>query len=148
MTGSTQEITRTELRILEADLRLLEARMMRLSMSMEEKSWMILRGDRVENKMEKSTCSSRESRGRVKVTVSIPPPLAWNRDSKQCKQCTLMIQKVKKKIEIFQGCWASRYTQTLSYHIKTHRESFDLHTSSLRETTKKKRFAIANFVAM
>ena len=55
--------------------------MTRLSMSMEEKSWMILRGGRVEKRIEKSTCSSRESKGRVNVTVSIPPPLAWNTDT-------------------------------------------------------------------
>ena len=55
--------------------------MTRLSMSMEEKSWMILRGGRVEKRIEKSTCSSRESKGRVNVTVSISPPLAWNTDT-------------------------------------------------------------------
>ena len=57
--------------------------MMRLSISIEEKSWMILRGDSVEKRSEKSTCSRRESKGRVNVTVSIPPPLAWNRDRPQ-----------------------------------------------------------------
>ena len=49
--------------------------MILLSMSMEEKSWMILRGLRVEKRREKSTCSSLESRGRSKVTVSMSPPL-------------------------------------------------------------------------
>ena len=56
--------------------------MILLSMRTEEKSWMILRGLRVLNSRERSTCSNRESSGLVKVTVSISPPLAWNRDKK------------------------------------------------------------------
>ena len=54
--------------------------MILLSMSMEENTWMIFLGGRERKRREKSTCSSLESKGRVKVTVSNPPPLAWNGD--------------------------------------------------------------------
>ena len=57
-------------------LREVAVKMTRLSMSKEEKSWMILRCERVEKRRLKSTCSSRESIGLLKVNVSIPEPRA------------------------------------------------------------------------
>ncbi len=57
-------------------LRELAQKMTRLSMSSEENNLIILRWLRVEKRIEKSTCSRRESTGLVKVTGSIPEPLA------------------------------------------------------------------------